>query len=167
MISFTVAACNSNFANEHTVELQQSCSLQKGATVSEPKNGHGLSNGGSCMIGSSRPPWNLDFQQESASQIYDIEHPGTRHALQDMDREAPLDERIQWPANTDWAFEHNDPATVSRTQICVEQLESLGFGSNSEDGLGRLVVFAQAANGDLSSAIDIINEEQQAYSHRF
>ncbi|KAL8674773.1 MAG: hypothetical protein Q9168_000857 [Polycauliona sp. 1 TL-2023] len=59
--------------------------------------------------------------------------------------------------------DHGDPATVARTQACVEKLEALGFGSTVEGGLNRLVVYAQASGGDLVEAIDLIADEKQAY----
>ncbi|KAL9117521.1 MAG: hypothetical protein Q9187_005942, partial [Circinaria calcarea] len=61
---------------------------------------------------------------------------------------------------------HQDPTTVSKVQSCVEQLKDLGFGRAEDGGLGRLVVYAQAANGDLEDAIDMIDEERKAYEGR-
>ena len=61
---------------------------------------------------------------------------------------------------------HHDPATVSSVQICVDQLKGLGFGTSENGGLGRLVVYAQAANGVLSDAIDMIAEEKKVYEAR-
>ncbi|KAI4247603.1 MAG: hypothetical protein L6R42_009587, partial [Xanthoria sp. 1 TBL-2021] len=65
--------------------------------------------------------------------------------------------------------DHDDPATVAKTQACVEELEKLGFVNTVEGGLNRLVVYAQASGGDLVEAIDLIAEESQIYgdvSHR-
>ncbi|KAL8813157.1 MAG: hypothetical protein Q9200_000460 [Gallowayella weberi] len=59
--------------------------------------------------------------------------------------------------------DHDDMATVARTQECVAQLQRLGFGAAAEGGPSRLVVYAQAAGGDLIEAIDMIAEERQAY----
>ncbi|KAL8683059.1 MAG: hypothetical protein Q9186_000969 [Xanthomendoza sp. 1 TL-2023] len=59
--------------------------------------------------------------------------------------------------------DHCDAATVARTQACVEQLLKLGFGLAAEGGCSRLVIYAQAAGGDLIEAIDMISEERQAY----
>lgn len=57
-----------------------------------------------------------------------------------------------------------DTADVRKIQSCVTQLQSLGYSSNAaQGGLERLTVYAQAAEGDLISAIDIIDEEQRAY----
>lgn len=57
-----------------------------------------------------------------------------------------------------------DAAYVRKVQSCVTQLHSLGYGSNAaQGGLERLTVYAQAAEGDLIGAIDIIDEEQRAY----
>lgn len=63
----------------------------------------------------------------------------------------------------DYAVDHSDAATASKIQECVEQLKALGFCSHANNGLGRLIVYAQAADGDLSDAIDMIDEEQQVY----
>ena len=65
-----------------------------------------------------------------------------------------------------YAVEHNDAATAGKVQECVEQLQTLGFGNSTHIGLGRLVVYAQAAEGNLSKAIDMIDEEQQVYNQR-
>ena len=59
--------------------------------------------------------------------------------------------------------EHHDSSTVEKVQHCVEKLKDLGFGENSNGGIQRLVVYAQAAEGNVSDAIDLIDEEQQAY----
>lgn len=63
--------------------------------------------------------------------------------------------------------DHDDPATVAKTQACVEELEKLGFGTTVEGGLNRLVVYAQASGGDLVEAIDLIAEESQVYGDVF
>ena len=70
------------------------------------------------------------------------------------------------PADFAYAIDHSDAATVGKIQECVEQLQTLGFGDNTDEGLGRLIVYAQAAEGHLSNAIDMIDEEQQVYSQR-
>ncbi|KAL8798438.1 MAG: hypothetical protein Q9182_006666 [Xanthomendoza sp. 2 TL-2023] len=59
--------------------------------------------------------------------------------------------------------DHCDAATVARTQACVAQLQRLGFGLAAEGGSSRLVIYAQAAEGDLIEAIDMIAEERRAY----
>lgn len=61
------------------------------------------------------------------------------------------------------ATDHMDAATVAKTQECVDQLHEMGFGSATEGGVSRLVVYAQAARGDLAEAIDLIAEEKQVY----
>ncbi len=59
--------------------------------------------------------------------------------------------------------EHEDDSSVNKIEFCVRQLRNLGFGGG-EGGLGdRLLVYAQAAEGDLVDAIDMIDEEQRAY----
>ena len=69
-------------------------------------------------------------------------------------------------ADLAYAIDHSDDTTAGKIQECVEQLQTLGFGNNTTDALGRLIVYAQAAEGNLSSAIDLIDEEQRAYSLR-
>ncbi|MCJ1477090.1 hypothetical protein MMC13_005761 [Lambiella insularis] len=61
---------------------------------------------------------------------------------------------------------HHDPSTVSSVQSCVQQLQDLGFGDHENGGARRLVVYAQAANGNLGDAIDMIDEEMRAYEER-
>lgn len=61
--------------------------------------------------------------------------------------------------------QHDDPA-VGKINDCVEQLRDLGFGGDDEDSAGRLLVYAQVADGVLMDAIDLIDEEQRAYKER-
>ncbi|KAI4125072.1 MAG: hypothetical protein LQ347_005492 [Umbilicaria vellea] len=62
---------------------------------------------------------------------------------------------------------HPDYPAVHKVQQCVDQLTALGFGSEENGGLKRLVVYAQAAEGDLEEAIEMIEEERRAYKERF
>lgn len=64
------------------------------------------------------------------------------------------------------ADEHSDSAIVEKIRGCVNKLQDLGFGGKSDEGVRRLVVYAQAAEGSLSDAIDMIDEEQRAYQER-
>lgn len=60
-----------------------------------------------------------------------------------------------------------DAAYIRRVEACVTQLHALGYCSNAaQGGFERLNVYAQAAEGDLIGAIDIIDEEQRAYKLR-
>ena len=60
--------------------------------------------------------------------------------------------------------EHQDDSTVGAINHCVEMLMDLGYGDYDEAGSGdRLLVYAQAAGGDLVEAIDLIDEEQRVY----
>ncbi|KAL8657592.1 MAG: hypothetical protein Q9226_001756 [Calogaya cf. arnoldii] len=63
--------------------------------------------------------------------------------------------------------DHGDPATVAKIQACVEELTQLGFSSTVKGGVKRLLVYAQAASGELVEAIDMINEESQVYQDAF
>lgn len=62
---------------------------------------------------------------------------------------------------------HQDDPAVHKVQECVDQLTALGFGTEENGGLKRLVVYAQAAEGDLEDAIEMIEEERTAYKQRF
>lgn len=60
--------------------------------------------------------------------------------------------------------QRGDTAYVGKLQACVTQLHQLGYGSDpAQGGFERLTIYAQAAEGDLIDAIDIIDEEQRAY----
>ena len=59
--------------------------------------------------------------------------------------------------------QHHDDSTVGKINDCVEQLRELGFGGEDSDSGGRLLVYAQAADGVLVDAIDLIEEEQRAW----
>lgn len=65
-----------------------------------------------------------------------------------------------------FADEHVDAASVRKVQECVSQLLVLGFGGDADGGIRRLIVYAQAAEGDLVGAIDMIDEEKRAYKER-
>ena len=58
---------------------------------------------------------------------------------------------------------HDDPTTAQKIQECVEQLRMLGYGSFEDGGNERLVVYAQASEGDLEDAVDLIEEEREAW----
>lgn len=63
--------------------------------------------------------------------------------------------------------DRGDAAYVRKVHVqsCIAQLQNLGYGANAAQGsIERLTVYAQAAEGDLNAAIDIIDEEQRAYS---
>ena len=59
--------------------------------------------------------------------------------------------------------QHHDDSTVGKINDCVERLRDLGFGGQDGDSAGRLLVYAQAADGVLVDAIDLIDEEQRAW----
>lgn len=67
----------------------------------------------------------------------------------------------------DDADAHPDYPAVDKVQECVDQLSALGFGTEENGGPKRLVVYAQAAEGDLEDAIEMIEEERTAYKQRF
>jgi hypothetical protein len=60
----------------------------------------------------------------------------------------------------------SQPKRQTKRERCVEQLKLLGFGSKEEGGEERLIIYAEAAEGDLASAIEILEEERKAYKER-
>ena len=60
--------------------------------------------------------------------------------------------------------QHADSSTVSSVAACVDNLMKLGYDRGKKLSLERLMVYAQAANGDLLEAMDMIEEEQRVYT---
>lgn len=77
-----------------------------------------------------------------------------------------FDEAASEMRDVSFLGEHSDAASVRKVQECVSQLQVLGFGGDVDEGIRRLVVYAQAAEGDTAGAIDMIDEEQRAYKER-
>lgn len=67
------------------------------------------------------------------------------------------------PAAAGYDDQHHDDSTVGKINDCVEQLRDLGFGGEHDDFASRLLIYAQAADGVLVDAIDLIDEEQRAW----
>jgi hypothetical protein len=47
---------------------------------------------------------------------------------------------------------------------CVDTLMTLGYSAGLDSGRQRLSIYAEAADGKLSEAIDMIEEERSAYA---
>ena len=120
--------------------------------------------------GSGRVPWGT-FLQDNDRERKDVCSIGN-------DRGRPLGaaqkhpERLSRPeaesrcsplAVAGYDDQHHDDSTVGKINYCVEQLRDLGFGGQDVDSAGRLLVYAQAADGVLVDAIDLIDEEQRAW----
>ncbi|KAI9707669.1 MAG: hypothetical protein M1836_000630 [Candelina mexicana] len=110
-------------------------------------------------------PDHLSLNRSSYPRYYDAR----RFSLQEPRRASKVTEAPRTNANTsttrlvDFADLHEDTTTVGKVQECVEQLKVLGFGTEDDGGVGRLVIYAQAADGDLEAAMEIIEEERKAY----
>lgn len=102
---------------------------------------------------SSRPATNADHPTISASTAESV--------VSETSESIPRSE-----APNDNAGEHHDAKTVAKVQACVDQLRSLGFGTMENGGEARLLVYAQAAEGNLEDAIETIEEERKAYEQR-
>ncbi|KAI9043763.1 asparaginyl-tRNA synthetase Slm5 [Aspergillus affinis] len=68
------------------------------------------------------------------------------------------------PAQAD--VPHRFDARQRSIADCVSTLARLGYGSSEEGGLQRIGVYAAAADGRVSDAIDMIEEERKAYAQR-
>ncbi|WEW60492.1 hypothetical protein PRK78_005979 [Emydomyces testavorans] len=55
------------------------------------------------------------------------------------------------------------PSNEREISDCVANLVSLGYSSSENRGTSRLRVYAEAANGNLNDAIEMIEEEKKAY----
>lgn len=55
---------------------------------------------------------------------------------------------------------------ASNVEICVKHLQTLGFENEAGQDTTRLRIFAEAANGKLEEAIEMIEEERKAYEQR-
>ena len=145
--------------------------IQRNATVAWGGEEDGSSSCGPYTINSNgniRIPWNSIAQrlqtplrgwERLQTEGNDTRPGGDGRCISHSRRSGML-------ADMAYAVDHSDAATAGKVQECVEQLQILGFHHNSPDGLGRLVVYAQAAEGELSGAIDMIDEEQRAYDQR-
>ena len=61
---------------------------------------------------------------------------------------------------------HDNAETAGKIQECVDKLRYLGYGSSADGGNTRLVVYAQAADGEVGEAVDLIEEERRAWGER-
>ena len=120
--------------------------------------------------GSGRIPWG-SFLQDNVRELGGL-------CRASDDRERPLGanqqhpkrlsrpeagSRCSPPAAAGYDDQHHDDSTVGKINDCVERLRDLGFGGQDGDSVGRLLVYAQAADGVLVDAIDLIDEEQRAW----
>ncbi len=116
------------------------------------------------------PGTNLSRRQEHARKMRGSRGSGRYQRKQDqLRRSTTLHDTMPMstPSFRRYDDEHQDDTTVAAINGCVNQLKDLGFGSDDDASGSRLLVYAQAAGGDLVEAIDMIDEEQRAYKERF
>ena len=120
--------------------------------------------------GSGRVPWG-SFLQDNVRELGglcrasdDSERPlgANRHHPRRLSR-PEAESRYSPLAAAGYDDQHHDDSTVGKINDCVERLRDLGFGGQDGDSAGRLLVYAQAADGVLVDAIDLIDEEQRAW----
>ena len=122
--------------------------------------------------GSGRVAWGA-FVQDSGRQPRGSHRASNgRGILQNANQQRPkrlsqreVELRCSPLAAIEYDDQHHDDSTVAKINDCVEQLRELGFGVDDQSA-ARLLVYAQAAEGVLVDAIDLIDEEQRAYRER-
>lgn len=62
--------------------------------------------------------------------------------------------------------ENNAGAESANIEECVSTLLSMGYGVEEEGGRTRVAMYATLANGNLGDAIEMIEEEREAYKQR-
>lgn len=92
---------------------------------------------------------------------------GPNRATQGHDEHQKRQGQLKRSATThEWrptpTLSRSDAAKADKINACVRQLRDLGFGNGKPDSGDRLLVYAQASDGDLVEAIDMIDEEQRA-----
>ena len=110
--------------------------------------------------GSGRVPWGTFLEDN------DREHRNLYKASDDRGRPLSRPEagsRRSPFAAAGYDDQHYDASTVGMISDCVSQLRDLGFGEEDGDSAGRLLIYAQATEGVLVDAIDLIEAEQRAW----
>ena len=120
--------------------------------------------------GSGRVPWG-SFLQDNVRELESLcKASDDRERASGANQQHPkrltrpeAGSRCSPPAAAGYDDQHHDDSTVGKINDCVERLRDLGFGGQDGDSAGRLLVYAQAADGVLVDAIDLIDEEQRAW----
>ena len=128
---------------------------------SEGFDGSGRVAWGAFLQDSGRRPRNLYRASDDRGRLPNAnqEHSKRLSQCEAESRGSPL-------AAIEYDDQHHDDSTVGKINNCVEQLRELGFGEADDQSAARLLVYAQAAEGVLVDAIDLIDEEQRAYRER-
>ena len=118
--------------------------------------------------GSGRVPWSTFTQDVSRERrgLYSDGRgrpPGAKHEPSKRLSRPEAPSRRSPPATAGYEVQHHDDFTVGKIHDCVSRLRDLGFGGKDDDPTGRLLIYAQAADGVLVDAIDLIDEEQRAW----
>ena len=118
--------------------------------------------------GSGRVPWST-FTQDIGRErrgLYsdDRGRPlGAKHEPSTRLSRPEAQSRCSPPVAAGYEDQYHDDFTVGKINDCLLRLRDLGFGGVDDDSADRLLVYAQAADGVLVDAIDLIDEEQRAW----
>ena len=143
--------------------------LRRNATVASTNNRHTARRRrpySEVFDGVGRVPWGAFLQDYRPERTSSFRARGDRGrplgGNQEHSRRAVRpdpESRRSPPPTAKYDDQHHDDSTVGKINDCVELLQDLGFGGEA----GRLLVYAQAADGVLADAIDLIDEEQRAW----
>jgi hypothetical protein len=74
-------------------------------------------------------------------------------------------EEISQPVPSD-PLDANTESQKTDIDECVSSLIDMGYGSAEDGGHSRMAVYAAASNGNLNDAIEMIEEEREAYARQ-
>jgi len=143
--------------------------LRRSATVAGLNNKYTTSSRRPYSInydGNGRMPW-TDFLTSRPSRAPPSPPASDRATTASSNRMKDLSPCLSMPGsfpptktNTE---ERPTDSSLLKARNCAKHLQDLGFGDVMDGGPERLMVYAQAAEGDLVNAIDMIDEEQKVY----
>lgn len=121
--------------------------------------------------GNGRMPW-TDFLSSRPSRAPPSTPASDRATTASCNRTRNLSPCLSMPGsfpptktNTE---ERATDSSLVKARNCAKHLQDLGFADVVDGGPERLMVYAEAADGDLVNAIDMIDEEQKVYKeHKY
>jgi len=120
---------------------------------------YGVTYGESRPAAEEHPPSQGAYHREPSSEIFP-NTPGSFPPESWSDLSTPV-------ATADSRqSEARDHTLKKNIEVCVSHLKALGFGDKSDRDGTRLRVYAEASNGNLEDAIEMIEEERKAYEQR-
>jgi len=148
--------------------------LRRSATIAGLNNKYTTSSRRPYSInydGNGRTPWthflsSRPSRAQRSPPASDCATTASSNGMRDLSPRLSMPGSFPQPKAT--TEERANESSLKKAQNCAKHLQDLGFGDVVDGGPERLMVYAQAAEGDLVNAIDMIDEEQKAYKeHRY